>query len=208
MMDENTNPSLTIWKKYYQANEGRGLRPLLTEWLGLIQPNVVGQAIDLGCGEGIETLALLQAGWRVLAFDREPEGIARLKVRTPPELVDRLEARELPFEMINLLPRADLIHAAYSIPFCTPEYFPTLWRLITESLNTGGRFVGQLFGVNDAWSANRAMTFHTADGVATLFDGFTFESYQEFEGERPTALGDLKHWHVFHLIARKQGITA
>jgi len=33
------------------------------------------QAVDLGCGDGTETLALLEAGWTVLAIDREPAAI-------------------------------------------------------------------------------------------------------------------------------------
>jgi len=37
-----------------------------------------GSMLDLGCGTGPETLALLRAGWTVDAVDSEPEAIARL----------------------------------------------------------------------------------------------------------------------------------
>jgi SAM-dependent methyltransferase len=194
------------WSQFYKAGEGRALRPLYTEWASL-NGAFTGQAVDLGCGDGMETLALLQMGWRVLAIDREAEAIARLTAKAPPDAAEKLEARQLAFEQINILPYADLIHAAYSIPFCAPEYFPTLWRLIVGALNQDGRFVGQLFGVRDEWAGSRTMTFHSAEQVAALFEPFVFESYQEFEGERPTALGDMKQWHVFHIIARRRGFN-
>ena len=41
-------------------------------------------AIDLGCGDGTDTLALLDRGWSVLAVDIEPAGLALLRSRIPP----------------------------------------------------------------------------------------------------------------------------
>ena len=38
-------------------------------------------AIDLGCGDGTDTLALLDRGWSVLAVDIEPAGLALLRSR-------------------------------------------------------------------------------------------------------------------------------
>ncbi|MEC4815643.1 MAG: methyltransferase domain-containing protein [Scytonema sp. PMC 1069.18] len=35
-------------------------------------------AVDLGCGDGRDTVELLRQGWRVLAIDGEAEAIARL----------------------------------------------------------------------------------------------------------------------------------
>ena len=35
-------------------------------------------AVDLGCGEGTDALALLDRGWSVLAVDIEPAGLASL----------------------------------------------------------------------------------------------------------------------------------
>ena len=40
-------------------------------------------AIDLGCGDGTDTLALLDRGWSVLAVDIEPAGLALLRARIP-----------------------------------------------------------------------------------------------------------------------------
>src|ERR1044071_880846 len=42
-------------------------------------------AVDLGCGDGRCAVEMLRQGWRVVAVDSEPEGIARLVGRVPEE---------------------------------------------------------------------------------------------------------------------------
>jgi hypothetical protein len=37
------------------------------------------------------------------------------------------------------------------------------------------------------------------------FAGFTIESLNEVENDRPTALGEPKHWHVYEVVARREG---
>ena len=78
------------WSGYYAWGEGREVRPLLLRALELVQP---GEAIDLGSGAGIETLALLERGWHVLAVDNEVASAERLASRVPAELASRLALR-------------------------------------------------------------------------------------------------------------------
>ena len=90
---------LSDWEAYYQASEQRGQSPLLSRALNLISANEGSrQAVDLGCGAGMETRQLLAAGWDVLAIDREagaylpylfgPAGFC--VIRKPEELPRRL----------------------------------------------------------------------------------------------------------------------
>jgi tellurite methyltransferase len=54
------------WEQYYRAIEGRPLRALLVDAMPFL-PTTDDQAlvaIDLGCGDGTETLALLARGWK------------------------------------------------------------------------------------------------------------------------------------------------
>ena len=46
------------------------------------------------------------------------------------------------------------------------------------------------------------MTFHTEDAARALFDGFEVESFVE-EDEDGESFDGPKHWHVFHVIARR-----
>ena len=78
----------TTWSDYYRENEGREPRARLLQVLGSFEHP--GEAVDLGCGAGIDTLAMLERGWRVFATDAEEEAIQRTRDRVPPELEPRL----------------------------------------------------------------------------------------------------------------------
>ena len=62
-----SHASAIAWKDYYRAIEGRPLRPSFPiEFLPIDTAD--GRrpvAVDLGCGAGTETLALLGRGWTV-----------------------------------------------------------------------------------------------------------------------------------------------
>jgi len=169
-------------------------------------------AVDLGCGTGRDTLELLRRGWRVLAIDTEPQAIKRLEARVGDrgEAESRLACQVASFEEASI-PRADLVTASFSLPFCSPEAFPTLWKRIHDSFRRGGRFCGQLFGNRDGWasgtketSSEGEITFHTRAEVEALLTGFDIEHLQEVEEDGHTAVGDPKHWHLFHIVARKR----
>ena len=194
------------WSNYYRALAGRPPRPLLIEALACFDDRPAGMAartaVDLGCGDGTETLALLQAGWDVLAIDQESEAIALAHSKVPPELRPRLQTRVAAFEQLHL-PLADLVYAGFSLPFCRPQHFPTLWATIVTALQTGGVLAAQLFGEHDSWAAVPHMTFHTRMDVHALLEPFEIDVLREVE-EDGQAVSGPKHWHVFHMIARKR----
>lgn len=194
------------WSHYYQATAGRDPRPLLIE-SGACESDpaasTVRWAVDLGCGDGTETLALLQAGWHVLAIDQQPAAIALVQHKVPPEFQPRLQTRVAAFEALQL-PPVDLVYAGFSLPFCAPEQFPALWKTIVAALTPGGVFAGQLFGEHDSWAARTTMTFHKRAQVQALLEPFEIKTLHEVE-EDGQAVSGPKHWHVFHIIARKRG---
>jgi hypothetical protein len=49
------------------------------------------------------------------------------------------------------------------------------------------------------------MTFVSRATAETLFDGLELERFDELEEDGQTALGDPKHWHVFHVVAHRAG---
>ncbi len=161
-----------------------------------------GFAVDLGCGQGRDTLAMLRRGWRVLAIDAEPEAIARLRSGAGEE--SRLETQVASFDEATW-PPADLVNAGYALPFCPPDHFDDLWNRVVTSIRPGGRFSGQLFGDRDDWAGDPEMTFQTHEEAVRLLAPFELERFDVEDADGQTATGDAKHWHVFHVIARRTG---
>jgi tellurite methyltransferase len=194
------------WSSYYDAAQSGSPRTTLLQALDRFDagPGPPGGrfAVDLGCGEGRDTVELLRRGWRVLAIDAEPDAIVRLLARPEATGSDRLEAMVSSFEEADW-PETALVNASYSLPFCPPETFPGVWEHIVESLPPGGRFCGQLFGDRDEWASDPALTTQRRVDVERLLGPFEVERLSEIEEDGETALGVPKHWHLFHVIARK-----
>ncbi len=198
------------WNRYYANTEGRLPRETLLFALDRFDAEGPGAdraprfAVDLGCGTGRDTIELLRRHWRVLAIDATPEAIAGLRAR--PDLVPRcrarLETRLARFEATDW-PAADLVNASFALPLCPPPSFPALWRRIVASLRPGGRFAGQLYGNRDDWARDRTLTHLDRHRLDALLAGLKVELFREEEEDAVTPRGRAKHWHVFHLVARK-----
>ena len=159
-----------------------------------------GFGVDLGCGQGRDTLAMLRRGWRVLAIDAEEEAIARLRIRAADE--PRLETRVASFADAEW-PDADLVNAGYALPFCPPDRFGALWQRVVASVCPGGRFSGQLFGDHDEW-AGSGIVVQTRAEVEELLRPFDVERLDEVDEDGSTITGRPKHWHLYHVVARKR----
>jgi len=193
------------WENFYNNVSGRQPRELLIDVLARFeQESFVSarKAIDLGCGDGTETAHLLANGWHVLAIDSEPAAFTYLHSKIPPEAQERLQTQIAKFETVELCP-ADLIYAGYSVPFCHRQHFDPLWNKVVNNVHKGGRFAGQLFGVNDTWASNANMTFLTKEQARALFGAFKVEYFHEEDEDGNSSVGP-KHWHIFHVIAQKQ----
>ena len=197
------------WRTYYDAMANTPPRDTLLFALSRFDADAYSAdtaplAIDLGCGEGRDTVEFLRRGWQVLAIDGQEEGIRRLRARPDLPPNPRLETQISLYED-TLLPEnaAHLFNASFSLPFCSPDYFLTLWQQIVASLVPGGRISGQLFGDRDGWAGRPGMTHHTRAEAETLLVPLVIERFDEEERDGITATGASKHWHIFHIVARK-----
>ncbi|HEY7609494.1 MAG TPA: class I SAM-dependent methyltransferase [Alphaproteobacteria bacterium] len=188
---------------YYAATRTGGPRKTLLAALAAFAP-ATGFAVDLGCGTGRDTLELLRRGWRVLAVDAEASAIAELTAR--PEAMaarERLETRVARFEAVAL-PDCDLVNSSFALPLCGAEAFPALWQRIRAALDPGGRIACQLFGPRDSWAARSpSPAIHDRAAVQALLAGLAVEMLDEEEVDSLTPRGQKKHWHIFHIVARK-----
>lgn len=159
-------------------------------------------AIDLGCGQGNDVLYLIKNGWKVLGIDREDvEERIRKRLDENQQLSFRFELQD--FENLKIK-ETDLIIANFSLSFCNNNKFEEIWEIIRESIRAGGYFVGNFLGDRDSWTKTKSeMTFFTKKQVENLFIDFKIDKFDEIEVDKPTALGNPKHWHFFYVIAKK-----
>lgn len=201
VMTENT------WKDHNMSVSSKALQPAGTLMKALekfeLQNFMPSTAIDLGSGSGIDSLELLKSGWNVIAIDKEASSHELLLAELPPNYSNKIQTITSPFESAELS-EVDLINATFSLPFCDKAYFSNFWDRVVDAIKPGGRFCGQLFGINDSWASHPNMTFHSAEQVALLFHKFELEFYLEKEYDAHTLAGVPKHWHVFHIVAKKK----
>lgn len=194
---------MTSWSDYYKATAGRAPRELFTRALQsmALADTPSRFAIDLGCGDGTETMVLLEAGWTVLALDQEPSALDHVRARAAGGLSDRLETQLAAFGTVAL-PPADFIWAGLSLFFCRPAAFDANWTALRAALRPGGVFAGHLLGERDSWAAHPDDTAHSSEQVRHLLEGLSVESFVEVEHDGRAVSGP-KHWHLFEVIARR-----
>ncbi len=197
------------WPAYFDRMEGKPARDTVLKALksfGEIDPSNPPLAIDLGCGAGRDAAAMLAAGWKVWAQDGSADGISRAKER--PEIKSALQTGRIEIAQSNFqglqIPKATLVNASFSLPFCPPDHFSALWQQIDAAIEPGGRFSGQIFGDRDDWAIIDDRTHLTRGETLKLFDQYILESFTE--EDRPSKHTDEhhKHWHVFHIVAQKR----
>ncbi|HZP97929.1 MAG TPA: class I SAM-dependent methyltransferase [Reyranella sp.] len=191
------------WSAYYEKLRDRPPRKTLMAALDKFgSPPADALAVDLGCGDGRDVVELLRRGWNVVAVDAEAEALKRLAERKLPgseritPIVSRMEDVPLPLG-------AQLVNSSFAMPLCEPAKFHALWQRIREALPPGGRFSGQWYGPRDSWFGRPGMAFVSRAEAETMLQGLDVEMFEEEEADGVTPRGKPKHWHIFHIVARK-----
>ena len=115
------------WARYYAVTVGRPAWPTVRFAIERFaaEPHTDPDtgprfAVDLGCGAGRDARELLNAGWRVLAVDREPGAIAALEAATRLELRPALTGQVADLADVAI-PACDLVNASLCLSFLSPR---------------------------------------------------------------------------------------
>ncbi|HVB75183.1 MAG TPA: class I SAM-dependent methyltransferase [Ktedonobacteraceae bacterium] len=187
------------WNEFYKHTRERPPWPRLMRAISLLAQKE--RALDLGCGAGRDTRYMLEQGLQVTAVDADAHAMAILA--TFPQ--ERLRAVQSSF-VDFVFERYDLINAHYCLPFLARDQFYAVFGRARAALLPAGIFVGQFFGIHDEWNTpERAgkMTFLTREEAMQALQGLEIVAFEEEDIDSVVADGSPKHWHVFHIIARK-----
>lgn len=191
-------PDEKDWREFIRITSGQPAWPRLAGAAALF--DAPGEALDLGAGGGRDTEHLLRAGWRVTAVDASPASAAALRRLPRQRSLEFVQSRIEDFEPATY----DLVNAQFSLPFIAPPRYHAALRRLRGSVRPGGVMAATFFGERDQWNeAGAGINFTTADAVRELFAGWELIELTEVEEDGQTADGSPKHWHVFHVIARR-----
>jgi SAM-dependent methyltransferase len=197
------------WAAYYEKTEGRPPRETTLFALDKFESKPFygfgdksPLAVDLGCGAGRDSVECLRRGWRVIAIDSEQKAIDKLSIRKDIPLDAQLILQVGKIENSSW-PTCDLINSSFALPLIESKNFSSVWKNINKSLKEGGRIACQLFGERDSWFGKSGMTFHNRHAVELLLEGWVVEMLREEVEQSTTVRGELKLWHIFHIVAKK-----
>ena len=190
----------TNWDRFYGFTKDSPPWPLLIRAAALAPEK--GAALDLGAGAGRDTRYLLGQGFSVTSVDAEPASAALLRAIES----DRLRVVRSSFQDFDFTGAPfDLISAQFALPFIPRAHFAQVFARITSALAPGGVFAGQFFGDRDEWATSeRDMTFVTRQEAESLLRALETIELTEEDEDGHKADGSPKHWHIFHILARKR----
>jgi len=176
-------------------------RNITKEVIGKFE-KINGVAIDLGCGEGYDSIYLIKNNWNVIAIDLFVEVIKKLTKKLDVNFKDNLTIKRQEFENLDI-PKADLILANYSISYCKKEKFNLLINKIIESIKLNGRFAGIIYGEDDYRKDFEYMSFMTKEQFYKVFgEKFEIEIFREWR--KKNIIKDTERInHTYEFIIRK-----
>jgi len=196
-----TMPVMADWKEFVEATKGRNPIPLLVKAVELLGA-VRGEALDLGCGAGVDTKYLAEKGFQVTAIDINASAVEKTKTVCAGLPITVVQANLVDF---SIAPDTyNLIMAWNTLPFLSKEDAGQVLANIQNGLRTGGLLVFGVFGPEDDWAKDHPkMSFWTEEELRTLLSEMQFVKFVETKGEGPSAVGKKKFWHKIQGIARK-----
>ncbi|QUJ67840.1 class I SAM-dependent methyltransferase [Photobacterium sp. GJ3] len=191
------------WTDYIDKTNGYNPSQLLMRMEYMLQSLDGLHVLDCGCGAGNDLAFLIQKGAMVSGFDASRYAIDICGKRLSHQANHIIRLEHASFEDFDYH-RYDVVVCNSSLYFCKEVSFEQVWRKITHSIVLGGLFCGTLLGNEDGWNNFEFdTTSFKKPEVFTLFSDFEILLFEERNKDGFSSNGQAKHWHSFHVIAKK-----
>lgn len=173
--------------------------------------NASGNFLDLGCGQGRDSLFMLKKGFNVTMVDKSEEKIKKIK--------EYIQKNNLPKDKISLYcqnignyniesNKFDIINAFNSLQFLPKKESLQMIDKIKKSLKNKGYVIISSFTVNDPLyekTTNNSRCFFESQELRKLFSDFNIIFYKEglIEENGHPGYPEPHQHHVVKLIAQK-----
>ena len=192
-------PNQDNWELYYEKTSGKPPRETLTRALDRFKDEkFIGKAFDIGSGACNDVKYLLAQGWKVIAVDNE----TKAQVYFEKEFGENPSAsfQLASFEDVKWEPVA-LVHAGYTLAFCSKEHFPQVLQQIKSAIKKDGRFAGNFFGIEHTWNDLHLLS---ASDVKALFHDFEIEYFEESRLKKKSTFDEDIFHHNISIVAKKK----
>ena len=188
------------WDRYFQKFNKPVSNNLLVKYIDRNhQDGKQLIALDLGAGNGGDTVFLLEKGHKVYAVDFQEESMKRIKENVDEKYQHNLTLINSSFEDLDwsTFPQFDLIIAFRSISFIQSKDFYTVWDHMYTGLKDDGIVIVKLFGKQNTAILNYTMTLFDKKEIDQLINKFDPLYVNEILREQK------KIRHEFDLIIKK-----
>lgn len=206
---------ISNWDSYYEAKRKEtsdsnkylgGLNFIVDHALFLYQNEhgqLPGKSIDFGCGEGRDSINLLQEGCKqIIAIDGDDNAINNLKKNIPAGKESCIAVITAPFMTTEIDGQADLFIASYAWPYRPPTDFMPCWEKCVSLVKSGGYICGEFFGPKE--KNDPYMTYHTEKQVRELLEkDFTILIF-EIKDTKVIGGDDAPWGELYHIVAKKK----
>jgi tellurite methyltransferase len=165
-----------------------------------------GKTLDLGCGNGRNSLYLAANGFDVTAWDKNPMSIANLETVRQAEGLDNLHAKEVDLNSLSFDGEYDFILSTVVMMFLQADTIPGLIANMQRCTKPGGWNLIVAAMDTDDYPCNVGFPFAFKQGeLKDYYAGWEFNRYNEDVGQlhRTDANGNRIKLRFATLLARK-----
>lgn len=162
-----------------------------------------GSLLDLGSGDGRLAEPFLRFGYNTFLVDNDEAILLKAESNLKQVGVGNYEFLNTPIEEFNFNRNFDGIIISNVLPFQkNKENVVRIVRMAFEHLNKGCFLFFTLFGTQDDWAIDYkdTMSFYTKEESLSILNEYKPYFISEDYGQGSTMKGDMKTWHVFHIL--------